>query len=203
MSIFRTPSPRTSVKLHLTRTIPAIALMAAVAGTAAAWSSAATAQPVAAARPAGHVLQVSAPSARPSPGGTARNQAQLDAFLSVAAAPKGTVVSTGVVKVHENRAETPRQIAISLLRRFGWSKRQFRYLNPLWSHESSWNVHAENMYSGAYGIPQAVPGSKMATAGPRWRTSARTQILWGLRYVKARYGSPRGAWDHELATGWY
>jgi len=203
LSIFRTPSPRTSVKLYLTRTIPAVALMAAVAGTAAAWSLAATAQPVAAAQPAGHVVQVSASSAQPSPGGTARNQAQLDAFLSVAAAPKGTVVSTGVVKVHENRAETPRQIAISLLRRFGWSKSQFRYLNPLWSHESSWNVHAENMYSGAYGIPQAVPGSKMATAGPRWRTSARTQILWGLRYIKARYGSPRGAWDHELATGWY
>jgi hypothetical protein len=99
---------------------------------------------------------------------------------------------------------TPRQIAISLFGKFGWSaKRQFRYLNWLWSHESSWNVHAENAYSGAYGIPQAVPGVKMSAAGPNWRTSARTQILWGLRYIKGRYGCPARAWHHEVATGWY
>lgn len=98
---------------------------------------------------------------------------------------------------------TPRQIAIQLLPGFHWSRRQFWYLNPLWSRESSWNVHAFNLPSGAYGIPQAVPGAKMASAGPHWQTSARTQILWGLEYIKARYGSPRAAWDHELSTGWY
>lgn len=60
-----------------------------------------------------------------------------------------------------------------------------------------------NPYTGAAGIPQAVPGSKMASAGPNWRTSARTQILWGLGYIKSRYGSPSAAWAHEAAHGWY
>ena len=89
-------------------------------------------------------------------------------------------------------------------RRFHWRSRdQFRYLNWLWMRESSWNVYATNPYSGAYGIPQALPGYKMASAGANWRTSARTQIRWGLSYIKARYGSPRNAWAHECAYGWY
>ena len=88
--------------------------------------------------------------------------------------------------------------------RFHWRpKYQFRALNKLWDRESSWNVHATNPYSGAYGIPQAVPGSKMATAGPDWQNSARTQIRWGLGYIKGRYGTPHRAWNHELAYGWY
>jgi hypothetical protein len=88
--------------------------------------------------------------------------------------------------------------------RFHWRpSHQFRFLNRLWNRESSWNVHAYNPYSGAYGIPQAVPGGKMSSAGPRWRTSARTQIRWGLRYIRSRYGSPRRAWAHSCATGWY
>jgi hypothetical protein len=99
--------------------------------------------------------------------------------------------------------KTPEQIARSMLHRFGWGQGQFRYLNQLWSRESSWRIHAYNLYSGAYGIPQAVPGSKMSAAGPHWETSAWTQIRWGLEYIRERYGSPRGAWDHELAAGWY
>jgi resuscitation-promoting factor RpfB len=90
-----------------------------------------------------------------------------------------------------------------MLGSFGWSQRQFPYLNWLWDRESGWNVYAENPYSGAYGIPQALPGSKMATAGPDWRTSARTQIRWGLRYIRGTYGSPRRAWEHGVAYGWY
>lgn len=98
-----------------------------------------------------------------------------------------------------------REIAWKMMyNRFHWRpKYQFRYLNRLWDRESSWNVHAANPYSGAYGIPQAVPGSKMASAGSRWRTSARTQIRWGLRYIRSRYGTPRRAWAHSCATGWY
>ena len=98
---------------------------------------------------------------------------------------------------------TPRQVARQMLGSFGWSQRQFPYLNWLWDRESSWNVHAENPYSGAYGIPQALPGAKMATAGPDWRTSARTQIRWGLRYIRSTYGSPLRAWEHEVTYGWY
>jgi hypothetical protein len=88
--------------------------------------------------------------------------------------------------------------------RFGWRpKYQFRSLNRLWERESSWRIHAYNAYSGAYGIPQAVPGSKMSTAGSDWQSSARVQIRWGLRYIRAVYGRPRNAWAHELAYGWY
>jgi hypothetical protein len=102
-----------------------------------------------------------------------------------------------------SRALTPRQIARQMLPSFGWSQRQFPYLNWLWNRESGWNKFAENLYSGAYGIPQALPGAKMASAGPNWRSSARTQIRWGLRYIRATYGSPRRAWAHEVADAWY
>jgi hypothetical protein len=87
---------------------------------------------------------------------------------------------------------------------FGWTpRRQFRYLRWLWNAESGWRVHAQNPYSGAYGIPQALPGSKMASAGSNWQNSARTQIRWGMRYIRAVYGSPQRAWEHEQAYGWY
>ena len=98
---------------------------------------------------------------------------------------------------------SPRQIATAMLASFRWSSRQFSCLNPLWAHESGWNVTAYNPGSGAYGIPQALPGSRMASAGPNWQTNAATQIRWGLRYIKGSYGSPCAAWGHELATGWY
>jgi resuscitation-promoting factor RpfB len=123
------------------------------------------------------------------------------------AAPSTSVAKggggNGVRRHQKHRRLTPREIARQLLHRFHWKQRQFRYLNLLWSQESSWNVHALNAYSGAYGIPQAVPGSRMAAAGPNWESNARTQILWGLRYIKERYGTPEAAWNHELSTGWY
>jgi hypothetical protein len=91
-----------------------------------------------------------------------------------------------------------------MLARFGWTKsHQWKPLKWLWNRESGWNKYAENPYSGAYGIPQALPGSKMASAGNHWRTNATTQIRWGLRYIKSRYGRPRAAWNHSQAYGWY
>ena len=90
-----------------------------------------------------------------------------------------------------------------MMPRFGWGKRQWTPLQKLWNRESGWNKYASNPYSGAYGIPQALPGSKMASAGNHWRTNATTQIRWGLRYIKGVYGRPRVAWEHELAYGWY
>jgi len=98
---------------------------------------------------------------------------------------------------------SPQQIAQAMLGSFGWSSSQFSCLDPLWAHESGWSVTAYNAGSGAYGIPQALPGSRMASAGPEWQTNAATQIRWGLEYIKGTYGSPCGAWDHEQATGWY
>jgi hypothetical protein len=97
---------------------------------------------------------------------------------------------------------SPQQIAMSMLGSYGWPAGQFSCLDPLWAHESDWNVHASNP-SGAYGIPQAMPGSKMATAGPAWESDAATQIRWGLDYIQGTYGSPCAAWEHEEADGWY
>jgi hypothetical protein len=97
---------------------------------------------------------------------------------------------------------SPQQIAEGMLGQFGWSG-QFSCLDALWNAESGWNPTAENPNSGAYGIPQALPGSKMASAGPDWQTDAATQILWGLQYIQSTYGSPCAAWSHEEATGWY
>jgi resuscitation-promoting factor RpfB len=87
---------------------------------------------------------------------------------------------------------------------YGWgNNQQFSCLNSLWMRESGWNPHAMNPYSGAYGIPQSLPGSKMASAGADWRTNPATQIRWGLNYIRGSYGSPCGAWSHSLAAGWY
>src|SRR5580693_9014806 len=75
---------------------------------------------------------------------------------------------------------SPQQIAEQMLSQFGWSSSQFSCLQPLWALESGWNIYASNPSSGAYGIPQALPGSKMASAGPDWQSDAATQIRWGL-----------------------
>ena len=98
---------------------------------------------------------------------------------------------------------SPQQVATAMLADFGWPLSEFGCLNELWVRESGWNPSATNPYSGAYGIPQALPGAKMASAGADWATNAATQIKWGLGYIKATYGSPCAAWSHETAYGWY
>jgi len=94
-------------------------------------------------------------------------------------------------------------IAYDMVLARGWGDDQFACLVALWNKESGWRVNAYNAGSGAYGIPQALPGSKMATAGADWETNPATQISWGLGYVGGRYGTPCGAWDHSQRTGWY
>jgi hypothetical protein len=88
---------------------------------------------------------------------------------------------------------------------YGWTGRQTVCLNWLWTRESAgtWSPTVANPYSGALGIPQSLPPDKMASAGPDWRTSAATQIRWGLGYVDGRYVTPCGAWAHETQAGWY
>jgi hypothetical protein len=98
---------------------------------------------------------------------------------------------------------SPQHIAMAMLGSYGWSSSQFGCLDSLWNAESGWDVYASNPSSGAYGIPQALPGAKMASAGPDWQSDAATQIRWGLGYIKGLYGSPCGAWAHERADGWY
>lgn len=86
---------------------------------------------------------------------------------------------------------------------YGWGGDQFSCLVSLWNKESGWNYQAYNASSGATGIPQALPGSKMASAGADWQTNAGTQVKWGLGYIAAAYGSPCSAWSHSQSTGWY
>ena len=118
------------------------------------------------------------------------------AAAKIAAAKKATATVPAA-------SGSPQQTAEAMLGSFGWSSSQFSCLDPLWAHESGWSVSAYNVGSGAFGIPQALPGSRMASAGPDWQTDAATQIRWGLEYIKGTYGSPCGAWAQEEAAGWY
>lgn len=93
-------------------------------------------------------------------------------------------------------------IALAILTAQGMGQDQYNCLVSLWMRESHWSVTAANP-NGAYGIPQALPGNKMASAGPGWQTNATTQITWGLGYITGRYSTPCGAWAHSQATGWY
>jgi hypothetical protein len=99
---------------------------------------------------------------------------------------------------------TAQAIGYAMLPQFGFSqKTQWGCLLDLWNRESGWVYDAENPSSGAYGIPQALPGDKMASAGADWQTNPATQIKWGLGYISSVYGTPCAAWNNELAYGSY
>jgi hypothetical protein len=153
-----------------------------------------------------------------SPGAVAHARyglGQQEAAAAKAAAAAGVSAATAVRPVaaqHTRQARqdaktvpsgSPREIAKAMLSTFGWQANQFSCLQPLWYHESGWNQAAENPSSGAYGIPQALPGAQMAAAGADWQTNPATQIRWGLTYIHGRYGSPCGAWAHEQSHNWY
>jgi membrane protein involved in colicin uptake len=101
------------------------------------------------------------------------------------------------------RSGSARSIAADMVAARGWSSAQFDCLDNLWAKESNWRVSAENPSSSAYGIPQALPGSKMSSAGSDWRSNPATQIEWGLGYISSRYGNPCAAWEHSRANNWY
>ena len=116
---------------------------------------------------------------------------------------KARAASVYGASVASYAAGDPRGIAQELVVSFGWDISEFQCLDKLWTRESHWNPRAENVSSGAYGIPQSLPGSKMASEGDDWRTNPETQIKWGLKYIKGRYQSPCGAWAHSESVGWY
>ena len=119
-------------------------------------------------------------------------------------APEG--VDEDVLKRAGEGQATPedaQRIAASMVAERGWGADQTACLINLWNKESHWDVNAENASSGAYGIPQSLPGSKMAAAGEDWQTNPATQIKWGLGYIAGRYGHPCGAWSHSQAVNWY
>ncbi len=126
-------------------------------------------------------------------------QAQREAEAAAAAAAAAAEAAARA-NTPEGAKATARQIAAA---EFGWGDGQFSCLESLWTRESGWNYQAYNSGSGATGIPQSLPGSKMASAGADWQTNATTQIRWGLGYIAGSYGSPCGAWSHSQATGWY
>ncbi len=98
----------------------------------------------------------------------------------------------------------PREIARQImLNKYGWGEEQFTCYDNIIMRESRWNPRADNPHSTAYGIPQALPGSRMAAFGADWRTNPVTQIRWGLDYVSDRYGTPCSAWSFKRARGWY
>jgi len=131
------------------------------------------------------------------------NPSKVMASQSAAAAPASTSSGPPPVAAPAPNAGTAQSIGYNMLPKFGFNQTtQWTCLLDLWNRESGWIYDAENA-SGAYGIPQALPGSKMASAGADWATNPATQITWGLTYISQVYGTPCGAWDHELADGWY
>ena len=125
---------------------------------------------------------------------------------SVVTQPVNQVVRVGTFTppaVSPVEPGTARAIGLELTLARGWDETEFACLDALWTRESNWRVNASNRSSGAYGIPQALPGSKMASAGSDWQTNPATQITWGLGYIANRYDTPCGAWAFFQARGWY
>lgn len=121
---------------------------------------------------------------------------------SSGAASSSPVYATGGAVGGSSPADA-QATARSMLAGYGWGDDQFGCLVSLWNKESGWNYQAHNRSSGAYGIPQALPGSKMASAGADWQTNAATQIAWGFGYISGRYGTPCAAWGQSQSVGWY
>lgn len=125
------------------------------------------------------------------------DQAQAEAAAAAAAAAAAELAAA-------NTPDGARAFAADLAAsQYGWGADQFQCLDRLWQKESGWSYTAYNASSGATGIPQSLPGSKMATAGDDWQTNARTQITWGLGYISSAYGTPCSAWSHSQAMNWY
>ncbi|MEV0391484.1 lytic transglycosylase domain-containing protein [Polymorphospora rubra] len=110
---------------------------------------------------------------------------------------------TGPIPESCNQYSGNRQIGCAMLLQSGFGLDQMPCLDKLWTKESGWNHKAQNRSSGAYGIPQALPGNKMASAGADWQNSPATQIKWGLGYIKGRYGTPCSAWQTLQTKGYY
>lgn len=125
----------------------------------------------------------------------------------VVSAPTDEIVAVGALSIPPatdvqkgTNRELGQQMALNL---YGWTGDEWSCLDNLWARESGWSHTAGNKTSGAYGIPQALPGSKMAVYGADWQTNPATQITWGLAYINGRYATPCGAWGHFTATNWY
>jgi len=129
---------------------------------------------------------------------------ELDAIKTVDASAMA-LVSVAARQVDLAReAEGAKTIAKEIIAaKYTWSEKQFPCLDQLWTKESNWNYKARNRVSGAHGIPQALPATKMEVVGTDWRTNPVTQITWGLKYIKERYNTPCAAWSKFKRSNWY
>ncbi|MGQ4414024.1 transglycosylase SLT domain-containing protein [Streptomyces sp. SAS_269] len=119
--------------------------------------------------------------------------------VALAAATAGMAMSAAPAQAATDSASSARTIAHKMIP----DAAQYDAFSKIVEHESGWNPSATNSSSGAYGLVQALPGSKMASAGSDWKSNPATQIKWGLDYMNSRYGSPVKAWSFWQANGWY
>lgn len=130
----------------------------------------------------------------------ARAAAAAKAAAEQAAAAAEAARAQAAANTPAGAKATAAQLASS---QYGWGSAQFQCLDSLWTKESGWDYQAVNANGGATGIPQALPGSKMATIAADWRTNATTQVRWGLQYISSAYGTPCAAWAHSQANNFY
>lgn len=136
----------------------------------------------------------------------AEEKAKQEAIKVVQAKKTTTVTSRGGSSVRATtgtKAEYQNYAHDLCINTYGWTENDFNCLVKLWERESNWNPNAHNKSSGAHGIPQSLPASKMASEGADYYTNGKTQIRWGLKYIKNRYGTPSQAWAHSQQKGWY
>ncbi|KAB1148725.1 lytic transglycosylase domain-containing protein [Streptomyces luteolifulvus] len=122
---------------------------------------------------------------------------------ALAAATTGLVLTSAPAQAATSSAPSSAASAKAIAHKMIPDAAQYNAFSKIVEHESGWNVTATNASSGAYGLVQALPGSKMASAGADWKTNPATQIEWGLDYMNSRYGSPVAAWNFWQANGWY
>ncbi|MFB0617099.1 transglycosylase SLT domain-containing protein [Streptomyces sp. AGS-58] len=119
--------------------------------------------------------------------------------VALAAATAGMALTAAPAQAAPSSGSSAQAIAHKMIP----DAAQFNAFSRIVEHESGWNPSATNSSSGAYGLVQALPASKMSSAGADWKTNPATQIKWGLDYMNSRYGSPAQAWNFWQANGWY
>jgi hypothetical protein len=129
---------------------------------------------------------------------------ELSSSATVSASAMSLVSSASASVELARDPDGAREVAKSLMEeKYGWGDKQYACLDDLWIKESNWNYRASNKRTGAHGIPQALPATKMDSAGTDWRTNPVTQISWGLRYIDVRYDTPCKAWAKFKRSNWY
>ncbi|OFI38607.1 hypothetical protein BIU82_04645 [Arthrobacter sp. SW1] len=166
-----------------------VSATASASPSPSATPSAAPSKPAAAAKPA---------KSAPKPVIAAQSAKVAPAKPAVPAKPAAPVKPAPV-----NDPAGAQAYAASLLSSFGWSAGEMDSLRILWTKESNWTTTATNPSSGAYGIVQSLPAEKMSSEGTDWLTNYKTQVRWGLKYIKERYGSPSAALSFHYANNWY